>query len=250
MTTTTSRTAYRWNTSQAAADYDAAAPVIHPCYEAVQEAVLSALPFAGSDSFQVIDLGGGSGRLAERLLTKFPSARVTIVDPSEPFLGLAQRRLARFGNRVEYAQFRAQEPWEAACETPDAIVSTSALHHLDAREKSEIFARCYRTLAPGGTFINGDEYRPPSDVTYREMLQAWGEHMETAAAIGSIPTSFRAMIAKWRQRNLDEFGTERTSGDDCHETIEEQTARLYGAGFREVKTTWQDRLWAVLVARA
>ncbi len=246
---TTNPPAYRWNTSQAAADYDAAAPVIHPYYEAVQEAVLTALHFASSDSFHAIDLGGGSGRLAERLLVKFPSARVTIVDPSKAFLTLAQRRLSRFGNRVAFASYRAQAPWETACEVPDAIVSTSALHHLDAHEKNEVFTRCHRALPPGGTFINGDEYRPPSDVTYREMLKAWGEHMETAVAIGSIPASFRKVIAGWHERNLDDFGGERTSGDDCHETTEEQTARLYGAGFRQVKTTWQERLWAVLVAR-
>lgn len=236
---------YRWNAQQAAADYDAAGPVIHPLYDAVQEAVVAALP---ADVRQLVDLGGGSGRLAERVLASRPGATVTVVDPSKPFLRLASRRLERFGDRAGVVCLRAQEAWSDAVPRPDAVVSTSALHHLDADEKNAVFAACYEALPAGGLFINGDEYRPPSDVTYRELLIEWGEHMQSALAAGLIPDTFGPVFEKWHRRNLDGFGGPRVSGDDCHETVEEQAARLYGAGFAQVETSWQDRLWAVLVA--
>jgi len=94
-----STTDYRWNQSQAAVDYDAAAPVIHPQYVAVQEGVLAALPFAVEQAFRLVDMGGGSGRLVERVLEHFPRATAVVMDQSEPFLGVAQQRLARFGAR-------------------------------------------------------------------------------------------------------------------------------------------------------
>lgn len=237
---------YRWNAQQAAADYDAAGPVIHPLYDEVQEAVVAALP---EGVRHVVDLGGGSGRLAERVLASRPRATVTLVDPSKPFLQLASRRLGRFGDRAGVACMRAQEAWSDAVPRPDAIVSTSALHHLDADEKNAVFAACREALPTGGLFINGDEYRPPSDATYRTLLTEWGEHMQSALAAGLIPNTFGPVFEKWALRNLDDFGGPRESGDDCHETVEEQTARLYGAGFAQVETTWKDRLWAVLVAR-
>lgn len=239
-------TAYRWNRVDAARDYDAAAPHIHPYYHTVQAAVLAALP---ADVGHIVDLGGGSGRLAERVLEHFPLATVTVVDPSEPFLKLASNRLSRFGDRARFVQRRAQEPLADALVGVDAIVSTSALHHLDAGEKNRVFAACQQLLPAGGVFINGDEYRPPADAAYREELEQWGHHMASALAIGAIPESFGPVIDRWRERNLIGFGGERTSGDDCHETVEEQTARLYGAGFGAVRTTWRESLWAVLVAR-
>lgn len=241
--------AYRWNQRDAAAGYDAAGPVIHPCYDEAQEAVVGALPFDAEDDAHVFDLGGGSGRLAERLLRRLPRATVTVVDPSDAFLRLASERLRGFERRVRLVRARAQDDWRHAAGAPDAIVSTSALHHLDGAEKNAVFAACCEALPTGGHFVNGDEYRPPSDAAYRELLEEWGEHMDSALAIGSIPESFREVIAKWRRRNLDGFGGPRESGDDCHETVEEQTARLYGAGFGRVETAWRDRLWAVVVAR-
>lgn len=239
-------TTYRWNAQQAAADYDAAGPVIHPLYGEVQAAVVSALPSEGE---RIVDLGGGSGRLAERILTTRSDCGVTIVEPSKPFLELARRRLERFGDQVRLVPRRAQEPWSDGLPRPDAIVSTSALHHLDGAEKNAVFAACHDALPSGGVFINGDEYRPPSDATYLEWLIEWGEHMQSALATGQIPQTFGPLLDKWRARNLDGFGGPRESGDDCHETIEEQIARLYGAGFTQVETIWKDRLWGVLVAK-
>ena len=248
-------TAYRWNQTQAAVDYDAAAPQIHPHYERVQDAVLAALSLAIDGPGSVVDLGGGSGRLAERVLESFPGSRVTIVDPSASFLSLARERLTRFGDRFRYVRARVQEPWlcdalrELLGGHIDAIVSTSALHHLEGDEKSAAFKLCHNLLHEGGVFVNGDEYRPPSDVAYRDLLEHWGEHMDSSLAAGLIPESFRGVIAKWRERNLEGFGGPRQSGDDCHETTEEQTARLYGAGFKRVEKPWEEDLWAVLVAR-
>ncbi|TWT46525.1 class I SAM-dependent methyltransferase [Botrimarina hoheduenensis] len=238
--------AYRWNRTDAATAYDAAAPHIHPHYHVVQAAVLSALPRTVRE---VVDLGGGSGRLAEQILEEFPAARVTIVDPSEPFLALAEERLERFAGRFQTVPQSAQGEWRSDTPTPDAIVSTSALHHLDSSEKNAVFAACRAALEPGGVFINGDEYRPPSDAAYRADLEAWGAHMNAALALGAIPPSFGATIKSWHERNLEDFGGPRTSGDDCHETIEEQIARLYGAGFHSAEAIWKESLWGVVMAQ-
>lgn len=241
-----STTAYRWDARQAAEDYDAAGPVIHPLYDEVHRAVVAALPSGVS---HVVDLGGGSGRLAERVLAARPAAAVTIVDPSAAFLRLAAERLQREARRVRLVGAKAQEDWPERVAPPDAIVSTSALHHLDGEEKQRVFAACRAALPPGGVFVNGDEHRPPSDAAYRELLTEWGEHMDSALVTGAIPETFGPLVDQWRQRNLGDFGGPRSSGDDCHETLEEQIARLYGAGFAEVSVAFSERLWGVVVAR-
>ena len=81
---------YRWNVSANAEGYDAAAQVIHPRYVEVQNVVLEQLAALGEAEFLVVDAGGGSGRLVERILDAHPRARAIVLDQSEAFLGLAE----------------------------------------------------------------------------------------------------------------------------------------------------------------
>ena len=156
-------TTYRWNTSAAAEAFDAGAPAIHPFYAVVQDEILSLLAANGlADDRRepkcVVDLGGGSGRLVERVLERFAGTRAVLVDQSAAFLAIAERRLARFGERVTLVERRLQDDWSAALATaPDALVSMSAIHHLEPAEKQSLYARCYEALAPNGLFLNGDE---------------------------------------------------------------------------------------------
>lgn len=241
---------YRWNTSDAAEAYDRSAPTIHPFYETVQEQILAQLPFEPQDRFVVVDLGGGSGRLAERVLQRFEGARVTIVDQSEPFLALAERRLQAFASRASIIRRRLQDDWSPELPaSPNVIVSTSAIHHLTPTEKHSLFTSCFQSLKPGGLFINGDEYRPPGDKEFFALLEKWSIHMQTALNSGRIPESFRKTVDQWRERNIDRFGEPKSSGDDCLETIDTQIGYLRDIGFSSIETAWAEELWAVLIAR-
>src|SRR5438876_12322236 len=91
---------YRWNTSELAVGYDTAAAVIHPHYLANQDVILDLLPANLGPRALVVDLGGGSGRLMERILDRWPQVQGVVVDQSEPFLPLAECRLALFGQRA------------------------------------------------------------------------------------------------------------------------------------------------------
>lgn len=241
---------YRWNTSEAAEAFDRAAEHIHPRYLAVQDEVIRHLPFAADEPFLLVDLGAGSGRLVERILETFPKSQAVLVDQSEPFLAIAERRLQRFGKRIALQQGRLQDNWAVKLRgRPNAIVSMSAIHHLDPDEKQTLFARCFELLEPGGVFINGDEYRPEKDADYLATLQWWSEQKELAEQRGLIPTSFRPMFDAWHDRNIRRFGEPKKSGDDCHETIAASIRYLETAGFMDVKAVWADKLWAVVRAR-
>lgn len=267
---------YRWNSSAAAEAYDRAAPVIHPYYEVVQDEILKLLPFSAEQPFDLVDLGGGSGRMAERVLERFAGARVTLVDQSLPFLALAERRLARFAPRVAFVECRLQD-WslggvlrketgsrptiglvveaadrERACplfQRVDVVVSTSAIHHLEPAEKRALYRACFDALAPGGMFINGDEFRPAEDAAFLALLEGWSAHMRAAIATGNIPASFANTFDQWHDRNVRRFGEPKKSGDDCLETLDAQVGYFRDIGFRDVECTWAAKLWAVLVGR-
>jgi tRNA (cmo5U34)-methyltransferase len=247
-------TTYRWNTSAAAEAFDACAPAIHPFYLAVQDEILRLLAAdraqTGKEPQCVVDLGGGSGRLVERALEQFPNALGVVMDQSEAFLAIAERRLARFGERATFVEQRLQDDWATALPTkPAALVSMSAIHHLEPAEKRSLYQQCYHALAPGGLFLNGDELRPESDAEYLAAMEWWSHHKEVETAAGRIPESFRPMSEAWHERNITRFGEPKDSGDDCHETAAVQLEYLRAAGFRDVRLSWNKRLWGVLVGR-
>ncbi len=237
---------YRWNVSGPATGYDAAAEYIHPHYLEIQDVILAAIPFKETALFTVVDAGGGSGRLVERILDRFPQARGLIIDQSEPFLGLAERRLDRFGSRAARYHVRLQDDWPTTldCEI-HVIVSMSAIHHLDADEKREFYDRAFQSLAVGGIFINGDEVRLCDAGAYLSALRAWSEHMQRMMATGFVPDAMHEMINGWIHRNVDCFGQPKTSGDDCHETVDAQLRYLTDTGFVSADIVWQKDLWSV-----
>jgi tRNA (cmo5U34)-methyltransferase len=246
--TETMNQTYRWNVAEHAAGYDAAAEVVHPHYREAQEAVLAQVARPREAEFLLVDLGGGSGRLAENFLTRFPNATAIVIDQSEPFLELARLRLAQFGDRATYLVSRLQDDWAAQLPaTPAAIVSTSAIHHLSPDEKRALYQQCYDALEPLGILANGDEIRAEDDADYRAALEKWGAHMREIVAAGRVSESFHGMLEKWQERNVNQFDKPRVSGDDCHETVQAQLAYLCDCGFRTVSSPWQNEMWAVML---
>ncbi len=239
-------TQYRWNKQELAAGYDASAEYVHPHYLELQQFLVEMLLAADRTTY-VVDLGGGTGRLAERVLAASPTARVLVIDQSEAALEIAAQRLAPFGERGQWAQLRLQDDWAALlAQAPTAMVSMSAIHHLDPGEKRQLYQRCFDCLAPGGILANGDEIRDEDDAVYLRQLQTWGRHMDAMIAAGNIAESFHDALHQWQARNIGGFGEPRTSGDDCHQTIGEQLDYFRQAGFEPVDAPWHRDMWAVL----
>jgi hypothetical protein len=140
-----------------------------------------------------------------------------------------------------------QEDWTLRLpRSPEAIVSMSAIHHLDPQEKQDLYQRCYHVLAPLGILLNGDEIRAGDDREHLAALETWAAHMRKIATTGLVSEAMRPMLEKWEERNVARFDEPRSSGDDCHETIRAQLGYFCSAGFRGVDVPWHEQMWAVL----
>lgn len=222
---------YRWNELDMARGYDQAAEYVHPYYREIQDVILQCLASHEAQRGWIVDLGGGSGRLAERILATWPNSKVCIVDQSRAFLTLAAERLRPFGERSVCLRMRLQDEWASKLpDAPSAIVSMSAIHHLNSAEKEELYAQAARCLVRGGILLNGDEVRPERDEDYLAECRRWADHLQRVMADGLVPECFREGLRAWISRNVDQFGGPRASGDDCHETIDAQLAYCSAAG--------------------
>jgi tRNA (cmo5U34)-methyltransferase len=117
-----------------------------PAYDELQDRVAAAT--AQVRAARILDLGAGTGETARRVLALHPEAVLVAVDESP-------RMLERIEDeRVEQRVARLQDTLPD--EPFDLVVSALAVHHLEAVEKRDLFARVRDALRPGGRFVLGD----------------------------------------------------------------------------------------------
>lgn len=111
--------------------------------------VLERLPLVGDE--RVLDAGCGSGRVTEQLAERLPRGRVIAVDASPSMIEVARTRLARFGDRIEFAVADLGQPLPIAAATLDAVVSTATFHWVP--DHDALFRNLAAVLRPGGRLV-------------------------------------------------------------------------------------------------
>ena len=109
--------------------------------------------------FRALDLGCGTGSLSERILARYPSARVVALDYDPVLLAIGRRGLGRAGGRLTWVEADLRrDGWEKALPPGrfDAVVSSTALHWLTTRELGQVYRTLARKIRHGGLFLNGD----------------------------------------------------------------------------------------------
>jgi ubiquinone/menaquinone biosynthesis C-methylase UbiE len=103
----------------------------------------------------VVELGCGTGRVAERLLAgELPAGtRYLGIDASATMVGLARTRLARFGPRATVRQSDGTLRIDAPDASFDRFLSTYVLDLLSEDDVRIAFGEARRLLVPGGLLV-------------------------------------------------------------------------------------------------
>lgn len=100
----------------------------------------------------VLEIGGGSGAMAEGVARRFPGARLTVTDVDDAMVDAARRRLHDRPNvRVERADVTAL-PY--AARSFDIVTTYLMLHHVI--DWTDALQEAARVLRPGGMLIGYD----------------------------------------------------------------------------------------------
>ena len=102
---------------------------------------------------ELLDLGCGSGLELEEIFRRFPEIRVTGVDLSREMLAACARKFQGFALKTVCADYFSLDFGE---ERFDAVIAVESLHHVCAEQKSELFGKIFRSLRPGGVFLECD----------------------------------------------------------------------------------------------
>jgi tRNA (cmo5U34)-methyltransferase len=220
--------------------WDRRADLVIPHRQEVFDVVVTVLPYPPDAAIRVVDLGAGTGSLAERILDRWPGASVICVDNSAEMVDLGRARLAGYGERVTWLLADLGDPgWPASLPAAfHAVVSTYAVHLLADEAKRRLYRWGYEVLPPGGCLVNADRLQaasPELDALYHEQ---WMQFIvrNTQAVLGKdVPIE----VVRERQRSMDE-----SAGLRCV-TLEQNLAWLRESGFPVVECFWKDRQRAV-----
>ncbi|UUX51065.1 class I SAM-dependent methyltransferase [Nisaea acidiphila] len=153
-------------------DADAARRLLVPYRDSIHRTIIDRLPPAdGVEPLRILDLGPGTGLLAERILAADDTAELTLIDMSDAVIADVRERLEGFGPRVtvtagDYVHMTYDGPY-------DAIIAELSVHHLNPKSIRTLFSASYAGLKRGGVFINADQVRGETEAVESAHLEAW-----------------------------------------------------------------------------
>jgi tRNA (cmo5U34)-methyltransferase len=165
---------HRWKSTETATAWDEGGASQLPTRAEQQDALLALLVASEIGDGAVVDLGIGSGLVAEVVLEAMPEAQLVGVDSSEAMLDLARERLSRFGSR---ALLRVGDLSDAnAIDLPrlryKAAFSIQTMHHLGDLEKKAALAWAAELLDPNGLIVIIDRVKVEEPL-FQDWLVVW-----------------------------------------------------------------------------
>jgi trans-aconitate methyltransferase len=169
----------------------------------------------------ILDLGCGSGLVAQMVLDRKPDARIFGIDSSTAMLGIAKERLAPYAERVNLTEgeLTSLGPVEAPKDC-SAAIAVQSLHHLEETQYRAAVRWTFDHLAPGGWFFIIDRLAIPSETLYpafHELRERqgqspnppdWSGYLEWLEVNGDRPLAVQAIL-----RLLEEAGFQSAALD-------------------------------------
>ncbi|HIL41646.1 MAG TPA: class I SAM-dependent methyltransferase, partial [Methylococcales bacterium] len=114
-----------------------------------------------SPCLNIVELGCGTGITTLSLLSACKGIALTAIDNEPTMLNQAKHSLLDYvkSKQLSLVENDALSALSALPDNSvDVIASAYTLHNFLNDYRNEVIEQCYRVLAPGGLFINGDRY--------------------------------------------------------------------------------------------
>jgi len=202
-----------------------------------------------SEPAYMLDLCCGAGLLTRALLDKFPECQVYGLDGSPTMIAHVEKALAPYGERFKARRFDlAASDWRKFPFPVQAVVSSLAIHHLDAPEKQVLFKDMASILAPGGSFIIADLIEPMNQFGRKLAAKAWDETVRQRSLDLDGDLRGHEQFRQLGWNHYVEPGPEPDSIDKPSPLFE-QLKWLDQAGFTDVDVFWMKAGHAIFGGR-
>jgi len=211
-------------------NYDSLIRNLIPKYEEMHKLVVNSIDFPKGKEIDILDLGLGTGQTALELLRKFPNCRIDGVDISERMIKEGEKRLKDYLDRVNFIcqdvkDFKPRKKY-------DACVAVLSVHHLDSKQKQQLFKNVFNSLKKGGIFVIGDIIKFDTQKETRRKEKKW-----------------KYFLIKNLGQKEGSYWFKNYQEEDLPDSISNQVKWLKLASFIKVKTLWKHMNYAVLFTK-
>ncbi len=177
---------------------------------------------------RVLDLGAGTGALADAFLARSNVGTVVLTDVDEEMLERARARLTPVQGRFEAHFTSFFDPLPVA----DAVMASLSLHHIpEMGDKEVLYRRIFELLPSGGLFVNADVMVAERDPERFATFRAWADHL---VACGIEEEEAWRHFEDWAE-------------EDTYFPLAAEIEALRRCGFR-ARCVWRDEPSTVVVA--
>ncbi len=125
-----------------------------------------------SGPINVLEFGCGTGITTKRILAANPNIKITAIDNERVTLEQAQNNLQEYSDRVKFVladglDYLSQQPKEKF----EIFASACCIHNLNTEYRSKVLQEAYKTLRPGGLFVNMDKYASADPLQHQQDLE-------------------------------------------------------------------------------
>lgn len=205
-------------------EYDTVIRTLIPHYQELVSAAGAAVAASARNTPAVVDLGTGSGALAQAILKVRPKARLVGIDEDSGMLAMATKRLR---GRIQTIEGNFEHTAIPRC---DVISASFSLHHIrTGRQKAALYKRCFAALRPGGMMVSADCCLAAAKSLQQAHRAEWLQHLQTNYSRAKSEGFLRA----WAK-------------EDVYFTLEREVELLANAGF-SVEIAFRKSCFAVVV---
>lgn len=211
-----------------AEEYDNNRRKFIPCFDDFYKNTTEFIASNIEEPKQIVDLGAGTGLLTYFWYQQCHYSKYVLVDIADEMLNVARKRFDRIKNISYEASNYIYELPDIAFDT---VISALSIHHLENKDKMNLFSRIYDRLPNGGLFANYDQF-----CAGQQRMNDWFDsYWESQLADSGLSDKD---IDLWKER--------RKLDREC--TVEHEVDMLKDCKFKIVKCVYSYQKFSVIVA--
>lgn len=199
-------------------EYDEKIKRTLPYYEEIYKQVIDLVHIHNSKALTWLDVGCGTGKMAEIAFSKFNLEKFVFCDCSADMIKTVKKRFD-FPN----ADFLVANVKELEfIDKFDVVTAILVNHYLQKEERITAIKKCYASLKEGGMFISFENFAPYSDLGEQLYLNRWKSYqLEQGKSVAECEQH----ISRYKK---DYFPV----------TLSEHLCLMENCGFRAVEIFW------------
>ncbi|WP_195986014.1 methyltransferase domain-containing protein [Clostridium sp. D33t1_170424_F3] len=201
-----------------AAEYDEEIRRTLPYYEEFYRQTADAVQACQTGALSWLDVGCGTGKMAELAFKKIHLKRFVCLDSSSEMIQIARARFA-----LPCAEFQVADMREMDYDNEfDVVTAIQVNHYLQKEERIKSLQKCWKALKVGGIFISFENFAPNSGFLQRLYLDRWKTYE----------------LQQGKDREECERHIARYGKAYFPITLSEQLDAIKSCGFREAELLW------------